>query len=55
MDKNHLQVLKNLRKNIFSVLEAYLFTRKSYFRRKIHQIYSQDAEIFDIFEIFKLV
>ena len=54
MDKNHLQGLKNLRKNILNVLEANL-DENLIFEKKKSQNLPPNTEIFDIFEILKLV
>ena len=53
MDKNHRQGLKNLRKNIFNVLEANL-DENLIFEKKSQSIHP-NTKIFDIFEILKLV
>ena len=53
MDKNDLQGLKNLRKNIFNVLEANL-DETLLFKKKSQNLPS-NTEISDIFEILKLV
>ena len=55
IDKTHLQGLKNLKKNIFNVLEANLDENLIFERKKSHKIYPPNTEIFDIFEILKLV
>jgi hypothetical protein len=46
MDKNHLQGLKNLRKNICNVLEANLI-----FEKKVAK-FTPNTEIFDILKLF---
>ena len=54
VDKNHLYGLKNLRKNIFDVLEANL-DENLIFEKKKSQNLPSNTEIFDIFEILKFV
>ena len=53
MNKNHLQGLKNLRKIILNVLEANL-DENLIFEKKVTK-FTPNTEIFDIFEILKLV
>ena len=53
IDKTHLQGLKNLKKNIFNVLEANL--DENLILKKKSPNLSLNTEIFDIFEILKLV
>ena len=53
MDETHLQGLKNLRKNIFNVLEANL--DENLILKKKSPNLPLNTEIFDIFEILKLV
>ena len=53
MDKNHLHGLKNLRKNILNVLEANL-DENLILKKKLPNL-PLNTEIFDIFEILKLV
>jgi hypothetical protein len=54
MNKTHLQGLKDLRKNIFNVLEANL-DENLIFEKKKSQNLPSNTEISDVFEILKLV
>ena len=54
IDKNYLQGLKNLRNTIFNVLEVNL-DENLIFENQSHKIYPPNTELFDIFEILKLI
>jgi len=53
VDKTHLQGLKNLKKNIFNVLEANVDENLILKKKSLN--WPINTEIFDIFEILKLV